>query len=140
MATFIKYQDELQQKGHTATSTASRLTSTLCRIVNVVFSEQFVDKFLSVNDRMSRRDHETKKTFKSFWIKATLTSSIFQRLQGQQSRQQRVVLPLPLPPTILATTVTMPHLTQTTKRRITMLKRMLLLVLHTTTVILSHQF
>ena len=61
MATFIKYQDELQQKGLTATSTASRLTSTICRIVNVVFSEQFVDEFLSVNDRMSRRDHETKK-------------------------------------------------------------------------------
>ena len=72
LATYIKYQDELERKGLTATSTASRLTSTICRAVNVVFSEQFVDDFFSVNDRMSRRNHETKKTEKAFWITATL--------------------------------------------------------------------
>ena len=72
LATFIKYQDELERKGLTATSTASRLTSTICRAVNVVFSEQFVDSFFSVNDRLSRRDNESKKTHKSFWINATL--------------------------------------------------------------------
>jgi hypothetical protein len=72
LASFFKYQDELERKGLTATSTASRLTSTICRAVNVVFSEQFVDDFFSVNDRMARREHETKKTNKSFWITATL--------------------------------------------------------------------
>jgi hypothetical protein len=72
LATFFAYQDELERKGLTATSTASRLTSTICRAVNVVFSEQFVDDFFSVNDRMARREHETKKTNKSFWITATL--------------------------------------------------------------------
>jgi hypothetical protein len=40
--------------------------------VNVVFSNQCVDDFFSVNDGMSRRDHETKKNPKSFWITATL--------------------------------------------------------------------
>ncbi len=72
LATYIKYQDELERKGLTATSTASRLTSTICRFVNVVFSEQFVDDFFSVNNRMSQRNHETKKNEKSFWIAATL--------------------------------------------------------------------
>ena len=72
LATFIKYQDELERKGITTTSTASRLTSTICRAVNVVFSEQFVNDFFSVNDIHSRRDHETKKTHKSFWINAAL--------------------------------------------------------------------
>lgn len=72
LATYIKYQDELERKGLTATSTASRLTSTICRAVNVVFSDQFVDDFFTVNDNMSRRDHETKRNPKSFWIAATL--------------------------------------------------------------------
>jgi hypothetical protein len=72
IATYIKYQNELERKGLTASSTASRVTSTICRAVNVVFSEQFVDDFFKVNDRMSRRDHETKKTEKSFWIAVTL--------------------------------------------------------------------
>jgi hypothetical protein len=40
--------------------------------VNVVFSDHFVGDFFSVNDRTSRRDHETKKNPKSFWITATL--------------------------------------------------------------------
>ena len=62
LATFFKYQDELERKGLTPTSTTSQLTSTICRSVNVVFSEQFVDDFFSVvNDRMARREHETKK-------------------------------------------------------------------------------
>jgi hypothetical protein len=64
----------LEQKGLTATSTASWLTSTICHVVNVVFSEQqFVDNFFfSVNHRMSRQNHKTKKTEKAFWINATL--------------------------------------------------------------------
>jgi hypothetical protein len=72
LATFFSYQDELDRKGISTTSTAARLTSTLCRMVNVVFSEHFVKDFFSVNDKHSRRDHETKKTYKSFWINATL--------------------------------------------------------------------
>jgi hypothetical protein len=72
LATFISYQDELDRNGISVTSTAARLTSTLCRAVNVVFSEHFVKDFFSVNDKHTRRTHETKKTFKSFWINATL--------------------------------------------------------------------
>ena len=72
LATFISYQDELDRRGISATSTAARLTSSLCRGVNVVFSEHFVKDFFSVNDKHSRCDHETKKTSKSFWINATL--------------------------------------------------------------------
>ena len=32
-----------------------------------------MDDFFSVNDKMSRRNHETKKTEKAFWITATLS-------------------------------------------------------------------
>ena len=35
LATYIKYQEELELKGLTATSTASRLASTICHAVNV---------------------------------------------------------------------------------------------------------
>jgi hypothetical protein len=72
LAAFINYQNELDRKGISATSTASRLTSTICRAVNVVFSENFVKDFMSINDRHSRQSHETHKTYKGFWINAAL--------------------------------------------------------------------
>jgi hypothetical protein len=40
--------------------------------VNVVFSENFVKDFMSINDRYSRQSHETHKTYKGFWINAAL--------------------------------------------------------------------
>jgi hypothetical protein len=72
LAAFIHYQNELDRKGISTTSTASRLTSTLCRAVNVVFSENFVKDFMSIHDRHSRQSHETHKTYKGFWINAAL--------------------------------------------------------------------
>lgn len=73
IANYIKYHNNLERnKGLTASSTASRVTSTIRRAVNVLFNEQFVDDFFNVNDRMSRRNHETKKTEKSCWIAVTL--------------------------------------------------------------------
>jgi hypothetical protein len=38
----------------------------------VVFSEEFVEDFKTVNDRKSRQDHETKNTNKSFWVSAAM--------------------------------------------------------------------
>jgi len=72
IATFFSYQDELETNGLKPTSHAGRLTSTLCRAINVVFSEQFIESFKTVNDIKTRRDHETRNTNKQFWIDAAL--------------------------------------------------------------------
>jgi hypothetical protein len=48
------------------------MTSSICRAVNVVFSELFIESFKTVNDIKTRRDHETQNTNKTFWINAAL--------------------------------------------------------------------
>ena len=72
LATFLNYHDDLHNKGLSARSAAGRLTSTIIRAVNVVFSDSFRDGFLSVNDRKVRRDHETRNTHKHFWYQAAM--------------------------------------------------------------------
>jgi hypothetical protein len=72
IATYFRYQNTLERNGLRPTSHASRVTSTICRAVNVVFSAEFIEDFKTVNDRKSRRDHETKNTYKAFWIRAAL--------------------------------------------------------------------
>ena len=68
IASYFTYQESLEAKGLVASSNASRMTSTVCRAVNVIFSEQFIEDFTTVNDRKSRRDHEIRNTNKDFWI------------------------------------------------------------------------
>jgi hypothetical protein len=72
IATYFRYQDMLLEKGMKPTSHSSRITSTVCRAINVVFSTEFVDDFKSVNDRKTRQDHETRNTNKAFWVRAAL--------------------------------------------------------------------
>jgi hypothetical protein len=71
IATYFKYQDKLVATGMTPSSHSSRVTSTVCRAVNVVFSTEFVEEFRTVNDRKNRVDYETKNTNKAFWSRAT---------------------------------------------------------------------
>ncbi len=52
-------------------SQASQITSTICRAVNVVFSNQFIEDFLKINDRKKPSDHQSLTTFEEFWIRAT---------------------------------------------------------------------
>ena len=59
---FLNYQEKLEANGLKPRSHAGRLTSTLCRAVNVVFNEQFIESFKTVNDAKTRRDHETYST------------------------------------------------------------------------------
>jgi hypothetical protein len=72
IAMYFHYRDNLEKKGLSATSYAARITSTICRAVNVVFSDQFIEDFKTVNDRKDRRDHESSNTHKQFWIRAAL--------------------------------------------------------------------
>ena len=72
LATYFRYQDALETNGLKPTTHASRVTGTICRAVNVVFSAEFIEDFKTVNDRKSRKDHKTQKTYKEFWIRAAL--------------------------------------------------------------------
>jgi hypothetical protein len=73
IATYFRYEDALHGTGMKPTSHASVLTSTVCRATNVlVFSEEFIEGFKTVNDRKTCKDHETKNTNKAFWIRAAM--------------------------------------------------------------------
>jgi hypothetical protein len=72
IANFITYQSSLMMAGLNPRSNWARVTSTVLRAVNVIFSETFIDAFLTVNDRKGRKDHEIGSTCKSFWIGAAL--------------------------------------------------------------------
>jgi hypothetical protein len=72
LARLFMYQDKLETSGLKPTSNAGLMTSSICRAVNVVFSEQFIESFKTVNDIKTRRDHETQNTNKAFWIDAAL--------------------------------------------------------------------
>ncbi len=72
IALFFSYQDKLEANGLKPSSHAGRLTSTICRAINVVFSEQFIESFKTVNDLKNRRNHETRNTNKQFWINAAM--------------------------------------------------------------------
>jgi hypothetical protein len=72
IAICFRYQESLANNGIRPTSHASRVTNTVCRAVNVVFSADFIEEFKTVNDRKSRQDHETKNTYKAFWVRAAL--------------------------------------------------------------------
>jgi hypothetical protein len=71
IAVWCKYQLKLRDSGLSASSYTSRITSNICRAINVVFSSEFVDEFNKVNDRKGRIDHETSTTNKGFWLRAT---------------------------------------------------------------------
>ena len=68
IATCVRYGDALHGTGMKHRARASVLTSTVCRAINVVFSDEFIEDFKTVNDRKTRKDHETKNTNKAFWI------------------------------------------------------------------------
>ena len=72
IATYFQGMENLEESGITPTNNASRRTSTILRLVNVIFSEQFIEDLLKVNDAKSRQDHETFNTHKDFWIRATI--------------------------------------------------------------------
>jgi hypothetical protein len=70
LAVVCQYQAKLLDKGLKATSYSARLTSNICRAVNVVFSSEFFNDFAKVNDRKTRADHEGDTTNKAFWVRA----------------------------------------------------------------------
>ena len=72
IAGYFRYQDALDINGMKPTSHASRLTSNICRAVNVVFGAELIEDFKTVNDWKTCKDHESQNIYKAFWICATL--------------------------------------------------------------------
>ena len=72
IARYFQGLNTMEQSGVTPTTVASRRTSTILRLVNVIFSERFIEDLLKVNDAKLRQDHETFRTNKDFWIRAAI--------------------------------------------------------------------
>jgi hypothetical protein len=69
IAMLIEYDDGLTQSGLHPQKKEALARNTLLRLINVVFSPCFIDRFLSLNDAKNRWDHETRKLVNNFgWM------------------------------------------------------------------------
>ena len=68
MASHFEFQHQLSSFGLSPTARANQTTANVCRAVNVIFSNQFIEELKKVNDKKSRADHESGNTHKHFWI------------------------------------------------------------------------
>ena len=72
MVSDFKFQHHLSSFGLSPTAQANQTTANVCRSVNVIFSDEFIEELKKVNDKKSRADHETWNTHKNFWIWAAM--------------------------------------------------------------------
>jgi hypothetical protein len=72
IASFFRGMENVEQSGSTLTTVALQRNSTILRLINVLFSSQLIEDLLKVNDAKSRQDCGTFKTYKDFWIRATI--------------------------------------------------------------------
>ena len=72
IASHFEFQHQLSSFGLSPTAWANQTTANVCRAVNVIFSEQFIEDLKKVNNRKSRADHESRNTHKHFWIRAVM--------------------------------------------------------------------
>ena len=68
----LLFQHQLSNFGLSPTAWANQTTANVCRAVNVIFSDQFIEDLKKVNDRKSQADHESRNTHKHFWIRAVM--------------------------------------------------------------------
>ena len=72
MASHFEFQHQLSSFGLSPTARANQTTANVCRAVNVIFSNQFIEELKKVNDKKTRADHESGNTHKHFWIRAAM--------------------------------------------------------------------
>ena len=72
MALRFEFQHQLSSFSLSPTAWANQTTANVCRAVNVVFSNQFIEELKKVNDKKSWADHESGNTQKHFWIQAAM--------------------------------------------------------------------
>ena len=68
MASHFEFQHQLSSFGLSPTAWANQTTANVCRAVNVIFSDQFIEELKKVNDKKSQADHKPGNTQKHFWI------------------------------------------------------------------------
>ena len=68
MASHFEFQHQLSSFGLSPTAWANQTTANVCRAVNVIFSNLFIEELKKVNDKKSQADHESGNTPKHFWI------------------------------------------------------------------------
>ena len=72
IALHFEFQQQLSNFGLSPTAWANQTTANVCRAVNVIFSEQFIEDLKKVNDRKSWADHESRNTHKHFWLRVMM--------------------------------------------------------------------
>ena len=72
MASHFEFQHQLSSFSLSPTAQANQTTANVCRAVNVIFSDQFIEELKKVNDKKSRADHDCGNTHKHFWIRVAM--------------------------------------------------------------------
>ena len=72
MASHFEFQHQLSSFGLSPNARANQTPANVCRAVNVIFSNQFIEELNKVNDKKSQADHESANTHKHFWIQAAM--------------------------------------------------------------------
>ena len=75
IAHHFDFCNRFSKYGLSPTAQANQTTSNLCRAINMVFSDSFMNGLKTVNNKKSRHDHETSITHKHFWIHTTLANN-----------------------------------------------------------------
>ena len=72
MVSHFEFQHQLSSFGLSPTARVNQTTANVCRAVNVIFGDQFIEELKKVNDKKSRADHESGNTHNHFWIQAAM--------------------------------------------------------------------
>ena len=67
IAMLMEFENGLARAGLHPQQKEAEARNTLLRMINVVFSPCFIDRFLALNDAKNRWDHETGQMVKDFW-------------------------------------------------------------------------
>jgi hypothetical protein len=62
-----QYQEQLARDGLKTVAISAMPTNNIVRITNIIFSHEFLDSFLRLNDIKNRVDHETHQLPADFW-------------------------------------------------------------------------
>ena len=68
MSILAEYQEQRESDSLPFAGTLSdRMTTNIVRLTNIIFSHEFLDSFLTLNDIKKRADHEANNLPKNFW-------------------------------------------------------------------------
>ena len=62
-----EYQEKRYNDGRVMATTTEKMTNNIIRLTNIVFSNEFYDSFIKLNDNKNRSDHERHALPKHFW-------------------------------------------------------------------------